>query len=120
VKLQLPIPPSVNQLYPSSKSGRRFKSKRYKEWEIEANQWLIADFIPDVDRFNDKQRLYVTYKYAFKDRRIRDIANFEKAVSDFLQKEKIIEDDSQIDIMHLIRLPIDKENPRVDITIKEI
>lgn len=65
-------------------------------------------------------KLEVTYKYAFKDKRIRDIANFEKAVSDFLQKEGIIKDDSQIDIMHLVRLPIDKQNPGVHVEIIEI
>jgi len=65
-------------------------------------------------------RLEVTYKYAFKDKRIRDIENFTKALGDFLQKECIIKDDSQIDIMHLIRLPINKDNPGVEIDIREI
>ncbi len=119
MKLFLPIPPSVNQLYPSSKSGRRFKSKRYKEWEIEAAQYLLSEFLPELYGLY-KSRVEISYRFAFKDKRVRDIENFAKALGDFLQRNEIIEDDSQIDIMHLIRLPIDKENPGVYIEIKEI
>lgn len=49
-------------------------------------------------------RLAVKYSYFFPDARRRDIANFEKAVTDFLVAQKVFKDDSQIDEMRLVRL----------------
>lgn len=49
-------------------------------------------------------RLAVKYSYFFPDARRRDIANFEKALTDFLVAQKVFDDDCQIDEMQLVRL----------------
>lgn len=41
-EIELPIPPTANNAYPTNrKTGRRYLSKRAKEWKKEAG-WLIA------------------------------------------------------------------------------
>ena len=56
----------------------------------------------------------------FKDLRRNDIANREKLAIDLLVSQNIIADDSKIDWMVIRRMGIDKNNPRVEITIEEI
>jgi crossover junction endodeoxyribonuclease RusA len=112
----LPVPPSVNALYPTNfKTNRRFKSQKYKEWEVEAAKSVTERPLIDTS-------IVAKYSYTFKDKRRRDIANFEKAISDFLQKEGIITDDCLIDVLILEREEINKENPHVKVEIvnKEI
>lgn len=97
----LPIPPSVNTMFPTGKSGRRFASKKYTEWKALAEKCFQTHNRLTAPMLG---RLSVTYSYCFADKRVRDIANFEKAISDFLVTQKVIEDDSQIDEMRLVRL----------------
>lgn len=94
IELTLPFPPSVNALYDGGhKSHQRFKSKKYKEWLKEAAQALLGQkytsFAPDLP-------LEVLYRLSPPDNRRRDLANCEKALSDFLVSSKIISDDSMI------------------------
>jgi hypothetical protein len=45
--LKLPIPPSINAAYGNNKRGRgkgRYKTKVYKDWLIEADQWAWAQW----------------------------------------------------------------------------
>jgi Holliday junction resolvase RusA-like endonuclease len=71
---------------------RRFKSKRYKDWEIAARsalrcqKWAPFGPIP----------LQITYTLGRPDKRIRDASNYLKAVDDLLVHEGIIADDSWI------------------------
>jgi crossover junction endodeoxyribonuclease RusA len=87
--LYLPYPPSVNGLY--SGKARRFKSPKYKEWLKLAglqNKREGEIVLPPYA---------VTYTFKRPDKRKRDVANLEKAVSDFLVSCKFIEDDHLID-----------------------
>jgi crossover junction endodeoxyribonuclease RusA len=59
-------------------------------------------------QFPIKGRLEVTYSVNPPDRRKRDLGNLEKAVSDALHKCGVIEDDSQIDALHILRGPVVK------------
>ncbi len=38
----LPIPPSMNNAYPTNRYGRRFKSIEYVHWEREFNNWCLS------------------------------------------------------------------------------
>lgn len=87
--LFLPFPPSVNGLYDGK--ARRFKSDRYKAWLDHAGLQNVMDgeiVPPPYD---------VTYTFRRPDKRQRDVANYEKAVSDFLVAHGYLQDDSLID-----------------------
>lgn len=97
----LPVPPTANNLFPTSKSGHRFPSKQYKAWAGLAEKWFAIDAPAAVPCL--KGRIRARYEFAFGDRRARDIANFEKAVTDFLVKKRVLLDDCQIDEFQLVR-----------------
>jgi len=113
-ELLLPVPPTANKLYPTGRNGRRFKSKGYKEWEETASRSLEGQAIPETLL----GRLSVEYVFSFKDKRRRDIGNFEKAVSDFLQNIGVFKDDCQIDMLSLVRDEVGENT--VHIRIQEI
>lgn len=109
----LPIPPSVNAAY-RAVHGRVIKSAQYRDWSVEAAKALGAQH-KAIETM--KGRIAVHYGFAFPDKRKRDIANFEKALSDFLEEHKIYENDCQIDDMRMVRL--DSGNG-VFVSIREI
>jgi len=109
VRITLPFPITVNQLYGGGSGQQRFPSKKYKLWlarcpELEAHRF---------------ERAKIQYLYFFPDDRARDTANLEKCVTDYLVKQKVIVDDSwkHIQAMVLIPMGIDRENPRVEILL---
>lgn len=90
IKLHVPLPPSLNSLYPGT--VRRHKSKKYVEWIKLANMMLdkqhtAVTFVAPVQ---------VTYRLGKPDKRNRDLANLEKAPSDLLVARGILADDSLI------------------------
>lgn len=91
IALTLPFPPSVNCLYAGK--GRRYKSKQYEKWIIQARNALIGQtFAP----FVQKKPLQVIYIFGRPDKRRRDAANYIKAVDDLLTSQGVIPDDSWI------------------------
>ena len=91
VNFTLPFPPSVNSLYSTNwLTKKRFKSKRYEAWISNA-----------VEPLNDYQyvqgKVKALYEFGRPDNRRRDVANYEKAVSDLLTYTVILNDDSQIE-----------------------
>jgi Holliday junction resolvase RusA-like endonuclease len=54
----------------------------------------------------------------YRDARRGDLDNFEHAIGDALQKAGIIKNDSQIESWDGTRKLLDKERPRVEITIE--
>ena len=88
--LNLPMPPSLNNAYPTSKSGHRYKSPRYKAWAEEAGY--------EVNRTLKGERLGgpVQLLYAFNERETRaDLGNLEKPVTDVLVSAGVIVGDSK-------------------------
>lgn len=98
-KAILPIPPSVNACYVNARRGR-FKSARYKAWLKLARNELIGKRYDIIS-----QPVVAKYSFAFADKRRRDVANFEKALSDFLVANRVLEDDSLILENTQVRLP---------------
>ena len=96
--LNLPTPPSVNQLYATSwKTRRRFISKSYAEWRKTADvlavqQLRAAGFTSPFDG----EVIVSTVVERPTDRRKHDLENYTKALSDHLQRCGVLEDDSQI------------------------
>ena len=104
------MPISTNKLY----QGRRFLTKEGKankeaiSWEAKA-QWMPRK--PITGKIATTARLY------FKDGRMLDIENL-KALWDSLSGI-VYEDDRQIHELHIFK-EIDKQRPRVEITISSL
>ena len=96
IRLELSImPPSVNSLWINKPNGR-YKSKRGKTFENLACSELKKQFRckPLANSLEVRIRLY------FKDKRKRDIDNYNKAILDSMTKI-IYEDDSQIEELNV-------------------
>jgi len=88
ISFALPFPPSVNGLFPGD-GKRRWASKPYKAWRIEASAYVPNETI--------KGHYALMIRFDRPDRRARDCANYEKAVSDLLVSKGVVEDDSLCD-----------------------
>jgi crossover junction endodeoxyribonuclease RusA len=89
IRLSLPFPNSVNNLYVNGTGKRgRYKSAAYKAWQ-EAAGLSVKD--------SHRQNIRV-YSLAIclkrPDKRRRDLGNYEKAISDLLVAHGVIADDS--------------------------
>jgi Holliday junction resolvase RusA-like endonuclease len=108
-RITLPLPPSINSMYSQSRSGHRFKTNFAKAWEMEAS------FIVKRLKKYGKAKVEVAYTYYFADNR-SDLGNRSKILTDLLQKTKIIDNDSQVWVIHEYK-NIDKYKPRVELEI---
>lgn len=96
IRMQLPMPPSVNALYRNVPGKGRVKTKRYHTW-LQAAGWAIKEQKPG--KVEGPYRLWL---YCGRpDNRRRDLANLEKAVSDLLVSHGVVEDDSKCAELHL-------------------
>ena len=114
IKLELPImPPSVNTLWVNKHRGR-YKSKRGKIFENLACGELKKQFRykPLANSLKVHIRLY------FKDKRKRDIDNYNKAILDSMTKI-IYEDDSQIEELNVKKL-VGCGFDKVEIEVEEL
>ena len=99
IRLELSVmPPSVNSLWVNKPNGR-YKSKKGKIFDETARSELKKQFRykPLVNSLKVSMRLY------FKDKRKRDIDNYNKAILDSMTKI-IYEDDSQIKELNVKKL----------------
>jgi Holliday junction resolvase RusA-like endonuclease len=101
--LELPIPPSANNLFPTGKNGKRFKSKEYAAWQEAAGWELKAQWSA---RPRHVQPIAGKFTIAcdfgrFADKRRRDLGNREKGVMDLLVTHGVIADDSLAEEMTL-------------------
>lgn len=115
MKLTLPIPPSVNDCYGTNfATKRRFKTKRYESWENQA----MGEFFQqkrNLQMVEGKVNLHYRIGRA-KDKRARDLGNYEKPLSDFLVKCRMIEDDSLVQTI-MLEWRDDVPHGRVEIEI---
>lgn len=86
----LPFPPSVNTLFATSRDGRRrFPSKGYRRWRAAAGALLMASRLrPTPGTY------HLEIKLRAPDRRVRDVGNYEKAISDLIVSHALVADDS--------------------------
>lgn len=110
IEFSLPFPPSVNSLFGGGSKQKRFKSKRYKEWEKSCP--VIP--CPMIDK-----PVTITLTYYLPDMRLRDIDNYSKAVIDKMVNDGLLVDDNYKIIQELIARfgGIDKGNARVNISV---
>jgi crossover junction endodeoxyribonuclease RusA len=101
----LPYPPSLNTYWRhpirGKLVGRTLISEKGRDYRRQIKGIVLARRLP---RF-DGVRLAVTIKASAPDKRLRDLDNIPKALLDALVHAGVLEDDSMIDELHIIRLP---------------
>ena len=115
-RYRLPFPPSLNRIW-RAVSGRLILSAAAREWKIAAANALPRGRIPPplTGRLVVTLHLCPPTKLA---RKSWDVANREKLAMDLLTEQRVWLDDSQIDVMLIVRgRPDDKGY--VDILIQE-
>lgn len=91
--INLPFPPSVNNLFVNGKSGR-FRSQRYDSWVMEAGNEILRQRPAKV-----AGPVVLTFEFSDgHDKRRRDISNLIKAPEDLLVSHRIIEADDQFTV----------------------
>ena len=112
----LPFPVSVNSAYGNRSNQQRFKSKSYKAW-LQRCPLLTLPECGSIDF-----PVHLNYAYFMPDKRLRDIGNYEKLVTDFLVSQGVLFDDatSIIQSLHLNFAGIDRGSPRVEIGVFKI
>jgi Holliday junction resolvase RusA-like endonuclease len=124
IVIVLPLPDK--HLSPNCPGGTRWKSsyvKRAREAALEEAQVAINDQLVPVERL-PLRRATSQETYYWPTKRRRDVRNAEasmKSYYDGIVKAGVLKDD---DIDHLTHLPstfaFDKDNPRVEIIIREV
>lgn len=103
VELNLPMPPSVNGYWRSFR-GRQIISERGRNYKTAVARYVMAERIPS---FGDRKVRVEVVLYA-NDRRKRDLDNICKGIFDSLQAAGVLDDDANIDVLHIERGPIIK------------
>lgn len=85
IRLELPFPPSVNSLYGGGSKQRRFKSKKYKEWEASC---------PDISLGRLSVPVHIHYHFYPPSNHKRDGANYMKAPLDYVVSAGVLPDDN--------------------------
>ena len=98
--IQLPWPPTVNHYYTVAR-GRKILAEKGRQYKEDC-QILIASQRPQKAA---GARVSVTIHAHPPDERKRDLDNLLKPVLDVLTESQLIDDDSQIDQLSIIRFP---------------
>jgi crossover junction endodeoxyribonuclease RusA len=116
IKLDLPFPPSVNNLFSQTRAGRRFPSKKYVAWRKQADWHIISARLHKAKlTFPVLIRIELTPV----DKRPRDGDNFTKGILDSLVRTGVLPDDNNqyVSDISVTWRPADKAASRATITI---
>ena len=118
---------TIHGRIPSKKNGKRIirhgnipciiSSKDFCEWEKD----MIKTLLPYAGKLSGQTGLCITCDFYLPDLRRCDLSNKFESIADILHHEslKIIDDDrfTILSEVHLVYRGIDRNNPRVEITI---
>lgn len=96
----LGLPPTVNHLYRTSRNGIRYKTAQGREWQ-NVTAAVMAMAKTNRKPYGGDVALEIVFRTA--DRRKWDIDNRVKALQDCLAMAGVIEDDRQIQRLHVER-----------------
>ena len=96
---RLPWPPSVNTYLPVSRSGHKYMTERGKEFRAAVCE-IVGTVLPM------RGRLRMSIELSPPTRRKFDVDNYAKAICDSLELANVYDDDSQIDELRIVRLPV--------------
>lgn len=147
ITMVLPVPPSTNGAYANKGALGRVKTKGTTIYRADALAALQPYIIENrrhcdanlMERFKcgaksnsgagtkiakrmsiNRPSYGVRYTFYFPNEQARDIANFEKVLTDLLVEVGFMLDDQFIDDFHLKRGGIDRGNPRVIVEIFDL
>lgn len=115
VTIELPYPPSVNG-YWRSVNSRNILSAKGRAYRGASVASIVRSGHGNTQL---NGRLEVSLDLYPPDARKRDVDNYSKGVLDALTHAGVWLDDEQIDRLHILKCPRDKENSRVVVTISE-
>lgn len=117
--LVLPWPPTLNTLYPTSRSGHRYLSLKGKAYAIAVRAAFLTQAASQAASMPWTGRVGYRLRFLPPDRRERDLPNHIKAIEDGLTKCGLWRDDSQVDDGHFTRGPVVKGG-RVEMEVWQI
>lgn len=113
----LPLPPSVNHMY----ANAYIKGRSIKVYTKEANAWrehALYILKPHIKRTHDEKVIIELYYY-FPDARRRDTHNTLKILCDVLEEAGLVTDDRYL-LPRVMNYEIDRQNPRIEIIVREL
>lgn len=113
IALDLPWPPSVNR-YWRKVGSRVLISREGRAYRTAASYALVG-----APRFG-RREVRAVLRWQAPDKRRRDGDNLLKAVFDALQTGGVVDDDSQIVDFRVIRGPVNRDRPHVQVTLEPI
>ena len=118
--LTFSLPVSANQRLMRARGSKALiSSSKYRQWKEKAYLEVSSLLRQNSLRFTNGERISLTLKIHFPDKRRRDIDNYVKGAQDLLTDCGVWSDDTQIDDLHVLRCEISKE-PYVEAVIEEI
>lgn len=106
-----PRPKKNNQI--ATKQRFIIQNKAYRDYEKDCIAQLKGQWKgKPID-----SRVYVYAGYYLEDRRESDLYNLDNAIADILERAGILENDKLVTKSYTEKIAIDRENPRVEITI---
>ena len=94
------LPPTVNSMYRSMRSGQRYKTKECRDFQERTAELMRRSFTCP-EPYTGRAALLIRFTVA--DRRRWDIDNRVKALQDCLITSGVLKDDCQIDTLHVER-----------------
>lgn len=111
--LELPFPPSTNRIW-RHVGSRVLISREGRAYRTEVQRLVMVARVHGFGR----RKVRVTVEASMPDARRRDIDNLWKAAGDALQAARVFDDDSQIVELTIRHAGIDRERPRLDVTVE--
>ena len=114
--LTLPLPPSVNHMYYTSKRGHKRLTEKAEDY-IVVSRALINEAIEEQKWLKQKKStwFYIDLVFYMPDRRIRDSHNMLKLLLDVMQG--IVYENDYYALPRIQHVEYDKENPRVEVIV---
>lgn len=115
--LTVPIAPSVNAMYFTTKFGKRVRTKKAKEWFEEAEAITRKAIEEQGWKKTEGQKVVVNVLTMWGDKRRRDTNNLSKSLADMLEHAGVYDNDFYA-LIRYIDFGVDKDNPRMEMVIK--
>lgn len=113
IKFVFPVGPTINHFYGHNKFGGKYIKKDGKDY-IETVGRIVRSSGFSIPA---GLRCDVSIEYHLPDLRKRDLDNILKCLLDSLTKCGFWEDDSLINLLQVRRMPVDRANPRFEVSI---
>lgn len=118
VTLSLSLPPSVNHCYLTSSSGMRLLTREARDWMTETQTLAVKEKKRQGWQKAVKTWLVCELIFYMPDKRKRDTHNYFKVLFDAL--EGVLYDNDYYVMPRVMGVEIDRENPRIDLSLREV